>query len=434
MALDKFIELAPNPRKLNDGHKYTVFLSYRSVNRSWVIALHDALVEIGHTVFIDQKELVPGQKLRQSIEEALMCSQAGVMVWSNQAADSNWVRDEYDVLRNRTMNEEDFYFVPIRLDSSQLPPVADAQLFIDFSSYPDGPNGGELMQLMHGIVGEPLSDEAMRFAQEISDATQEAEAKIKAALLAGDAEWLIELINTGGDAWEVTPQLVSKAIEALIRIEHHEDACEMAKNLVEQFPNAIRPKQMLAHIYTRAGSQDDVKNAQRILGELIAEGHRDPETLSLYAKTWFERYTSSGDTPESRDKQLLRTARNNYLQGFENSRDDTYCGINAATKSLIIGGDDEKAKATEIAKRVTERLPSEITPGMDYWDGATIAEATLIAGNVQQAAELYQKAIDLAPEETGSLKSTFRSVLDLSEQLNLTEAEKNILHSPFAHL
>ena len=65
MAYSDFIRLAPEPRELTGDQQYNVFLSYRSVNRAWVIALHDALVQAGHKVFLDQVALVV-HKLRRT--------------------------------------------------------------------------------------------------------------------------------------------------------------------------------------------------------------------------------------------------------------------------------------------------------------------------------------------------------------------------------
>ena len=44
-------QFAPKPRALGDGDKWNVFLSYRSVNRSWVLNLYDVLRELGHECF-----------------------------------------------------------------------------------------------------------------------------------------------------------------------------------------------------------------------------------------------------------------------------------------------------------------------------------------------------------------------------------------------
>ena len=432
-SLTKFLELAPDPRPLTDGQKYSVFLSYRSVNRKWVISLYDALTLAGHAVFLDQKELVTGDKLRRALEDALRCSAAGIMIWSNASADSDWVRDEYDAMQNRVKDRDGFCFVPVRLDNSELPQFAKAQLFIDFANYPDGPNGGELLRVLHGIVGQPLSDEAMRFAELLSEQSSEAEALVASAIDIGDPEYLRELYDEGGLAWEVSPHLKSRIVEGFARLGVPNQAIEIAESVVSDFPDALRPKQMLAHLLTRTKTSDGLKNGQRILAKLYAKGERDPETLGLYAKTFFETYLTGGTDDESRNKALLQRSRDLYEEGFLASRDDTYCGINAATKSLLLGGDDV-AKAQRIASEVATRLPSEIVTGMDYWDAATIAEATLIAGRIRDAARLYAEAIACAPLENGSHQTTYDQIKTIARSLNLSADETMTLAEPFGHL
>lgn len=433
MAYADFIRLAPAPRILTGDQKYTVFLSYRSANRAWVIALHDALVQAGHVVFLDQVELTPGANLRQSIEEALMASQSGVLIWSNADHDSQWVRDEFDLLKDRMTNDPDgFFFVTVLLDDSQLPPMVRNQLFLDFSSYSDGPNGGELLRLLHGIVGQPLSDEATQYSEELSENARSAANAIESALGNGDSLHLKELGCSTHECWQISPQLGCKVAESLVRLGDTESALELLERLSEKFPRALRPKQLQAHALTRFNCSDSLREAKRILRGLVSDGHRDPETMGLYAKTWFEEYIASGESRSTRDKQLLRVAINHYLDGFRSSRDDTYCGINAATKTLLLGEDNAISEAKSIALAVRNRLPESVNPEMGYWDAATIAEATLIVGDVDKAAELYQWAIDLSPMEKASHQSTFRSLLTLSDIYRLTDEQRMKLSRPFS--
>ncbi len=47
----EWLKYAPKPRELGGTDKWNVFLSYRSVNRAWVLNLYDVLRELGHKVF-----------------------------------------------------------------------------------------------------------------------------------------------------------------------------------------------------------------------------------------------------------------------------------------------------------------------------------------------------------------------------------------------
>ena len=165
MALPiEWTRLAPTLQPLRDGEKFHVFLSYRSVNRIWVLNLYDILHELGLQVFIDQVVLAGGDELIRVLEEGLGKSQAGVLVWSAAAADSDWVRREYQAMLGMVTEKEGFRFVPLRLDDTKLPLFAAGLTFLDFRSYPDGPNGGELLRLLYGITGLPLSLDAAHFA------------------------------------------------------------------------------------------------------------------------------------------------------------------------------------------------------------------------------------------------------------------------------
>jgi hypothetical protein len=79
-------KLVPPPRQLADSDQWSVFLSYRSANRAWVMNLYDVLRRYGHKVFLDQCVLIAGDQLIARLEDALATSQAGVLVWSSAAS------------------------------------------------------------------------------------------------------------------------------------------------------------------------------------------------------------------------------------------------------------------------------------------------------------------------------------------------------------
>src|SRR5262249_3100628 len=116
------------PRTLEPGERYTVFLSYRSANRAWVLSLYDVLRRFGHKVFLDQVELAPGDELITRLEDALRGSQAGVLVWSAASRDSEWVRKEYQTMDRQATKRPNFRFVPVKLDSTEAPEFAENRI------------------------------------------------------------------------------------------------------------------------------------------------------------------------------------------------------------------------------------------------------------------------------------------------------------------
>ena len=98
---DELTKFSPKPRELTGSDQWNVFLSYRSVNRPWVLNLFDVLREQGHKVFLDQCVLKVGDELTARLEEALKKSQAGILVWSASTQDSDWVRREYQAMERQ---------------------------------------------------------------------------------------------------------------------------------------------------------------------------------------------------------------------------------------------------------------------------------------------------------------------------------------------
>ncbi len=190
----------------------------------------------------------------------------------------------------------------------------------------------------------------------------------------------------------------------------------------------------MAHVYTRIETSDSVKQGRRILSTLYSEHHRAPETLGLYAKAFYVQYLKSGDQPDTRDGGLLRQSRNYYREGFDNSSDDTYCGINAATKTLLLSEPGSKDDTKAIADEVLRRLPKENLGAYGYWELATIAEAKLIQERVDEAAKDYLRAVDHSPGEQGSHRVTPASVRDLCNVLCLSDADRATLEASFKHL
>jgi tetratricopeptide (TPR) repeat protein len=414
MIPKEWLQYAPKPNDLKDGQKWNVFLSYRSVNRGWVLNLYDVLTELGFKVFLDQYVLKPGDSLVKTLEDGLEQSQAGILVWSNAAKDSEWVRNEYDVLLSKSTNDKQFYFIPVKIEKSALPVFAKTKLFVDFGDYPDGPNGGDLLRLVHGVVGKSMSDEAVHFAWEQDEASGIAVAKITAAIKNGRGDKLKQLFNEAGLPWKSTASLACKAAEGLIKLGNEEDAIEMLRQIEKDFPKSIRPKQLLALALARRAKGSDLDDAQDILGELYALNHLDPETLGIYGRTWMDRYKMSGNIAE------LRQSRNYYAEAFEKAPDDYYTGINAAAKSIMLGEND-KGKA--FAEKVELLVGNKAVPG-DYWRTATIGEVMLIQQKYTEAADLYQQAIDIAPTEKASHISTAKQATLLLEKMGASDEDK----------
>ncbi len=76
------------------GHKYHVYVSYASVDRSWAQELFRALERRGIEVFLDQRRLEPGAQWPGTPPTDLRLSQHLLVLWSENARESDWVQRE----------------------------------------------------------------------------------------------------------------------------------------------------------------------------------------------------------------------------------------------------------------------------------------------------------------------------------------------------
>ena len=407
---NEWTQLAPPPPALGEGHRWHTFLSHRSVHRPWAMKLYDVLYRHGYGSFLDQFSLRVGDSLEEQLDRGLSESRTGVLLWSPENADSEWCMKEFRAMLARRGREEDFHFVTLRL-KGELPEEVAGDVWLDFSEHADGPNGDALMRLLFALADQPMTPKAAEFAVRKQDEARQITRRLEGAVELGNVDGIRDLAQEGGVLWSSSASLGSVAAEALVRLAAYDEALTLLDHVQEGFPRAVRPKQLRALALARRGQGDDLMQAREILTTLRADGHRDPETLGILARTWMDTYVQSG---KRRD---LRKSRKLYADAFEHAPDDTYTGINAAAKSVMLG---DLEAGCGYARRVLERL--EQAPPTEYWGHATRAEAHLILGDHDLAVQGYDEAVLDHSEEAGSHAATLLQARRLREPLGLDDA------------
>ena len=95
-----------------------------------------------------------------------------------------------------------------------------------------------------------------------------------------------------------------------------------------------------------------------------------------------------------------------------------YTGINAAAKSVFLQTDEDLRKGREYATDVQRWIGRKAIPA-DYWKSATVAEAHLILGDYEAAAQVYKEAIEIAPNDKGSHDTTWKQASRLMAVLRV---------------
>ncbi len=126
-----------------------VFLSYDRDDAAKARAIAEALEKAGHTVWWDFR-IKGGAEYSKEIEQALADADAVVVLWSKQAIDSGWVRDEAAAGRDRGR------LVPVRLDEAQAPLGFRQYQCIDLSSWKGrgAPPLDEVLTAIDSVTGD----------------------------------------------------------------------------------------------------------------------------------------------------------------------------------------------------------------------------------------------------------------------------------------
>ena len=155
------------------------------------------------------------------------------------------------------------------------------------------------------------------------------------------------------------------------------------------------------------------RTASRLLERADLPGPVRADTLSLLGRLLKERCRSAkGDARRT----LALQSADAYERAIQVHR-NPFSGINAATM-LRVAGNLERSEA--IARDVLEQIDADRkTAGNadDYWTLATLGEAHLLLGHLDQARSFYASAVRMADQNVGDIASMRQQVLLLQHDL-----------------
>ena len=133
-----------------DGNDHMqVFISHNIANKADARLLAAELVGRGVGVWFDEWNIRPGESITAGIEGGLAKSDVFVLIWSSQAAQSNWVGTEVRAYLRRRVDDATLRIVPIMVDETPLPVlVADYRGFV--IQAPD-----DYQKIAHDLTGNP---------------------------------------------------------------------------------------------------------------------------------------------------------------------------------------------------------------------------------------------------------------------------------------
>ncbi|NVJ60446.1 MAG: tetratricopeptide repeat protein [Gammaproteobacteria bacterium] len=189
------------------------------------------------------------------------------------------------------------------------------------------------------------------------------------------------------------PALISIIIEKLLDKGSFTEADQLIEQALERSPDDLRLRQLFGLSMSR---QSKLEKAMNTLQQLNKSFPNDDETMGILGGLFKRVWSNTGDNT------YLNRSGKLYQQGWKNSRErNTYLGINAASIKLWQG----KLEETQaIAKSITEqfkvkqqilsdKLPNQ-QQSLNFWDKETLAQAYFLAGQSDEAFNLYKELLD----------------------------------------
>jgi tetratricopeptide (TPR) repeat protein len=356
---------------------FHVYVSYRSTDRLWALSLVPRLEGAGYKVFFDQREVVPGDVLAGQLKEALARSHSAIVLLSRGWLESSWCRAEEDMLVSRAIEEPAFRLVPARLDDVDMPAFLRSRISFDFSDRQCA-EGPEVDRLLYALVGRtpPPGDTPSGRVETREARTIDAfVSQIKAAASSEPARVLgaVKEWRQLGVA-DSTPIVV--AAEVLIQ----QNRPDLALDILGERNSGVRARQLRGLALAK---EDRTAEAIQLLEQLRHEGELDPETGGLLAGRYKDQWR------RSRDHAAREAACQLYRETYERTG-DPFNGINAAAMALQCG---DKVAMSLLASRVREAVEKLPAAARDHWILATLGEAYLLEGRVDEGRAFYRKAV-----------------------------------------
>jgi len=193
-------------------HRFEVFLSYNSADRTDVSSLASYLRDLGISVWFDQWMLIPGTAWQKALHEGISSSQT-VAVCVGHSGVGPWENAEMMLALDRALKDSDYRVIPILLPSApadnhiELPPFLNLYSWVDFRVGLNDPEATR--RLIAGIKGNipgPSQEPAASFSV---NTTNSAPQQSLTASQNIDLDVLSRCLSVIGIPDDIQPELVS---------------------------------------------------------------------------------------------------------------------------------------------------------------------------------------------------------------------------------
>jgi hypothetical protein len=131
---------------------HQVFISYAQADKSVARQIADALRGAGLKVWFDEWALMPGDSIRQRIDEALRASDLLLVLLSPSSVNSRWVQTEWNAALSSELKARGVTVIPALIADCEIPPLLASRMYLDLRIDLEGGIRRLIQQL--GVVPE----------------------------------------------------------------------------------------------------------------------------------------------------------------------------------------------------------------------------------------------------------------------------------------
>ncbi len=142
-----------------ETQRYDVFLSFASPDSAWVTTLEEQLRALGLNVFLDRRELNPGDNFVIGLSDGLRNSRSLAIVLSQHSVQRPWVETEWTSYMAKHGGEGTI--LPVLLETVEKPTILEARIPIDATHRDAAKVASEIAQAI-GKPGQLTEDDSRR--------------------------------------------------------------------------------------------------------------------------------------------------------------------------------------------------------------------------------------------------------------------------------
>ena len=116
-----------------------LFISHSSADKPFVRRLHDDLVTLGNTAWLDEREIGVGDPIVENLQQGLDWADYVVLVLSKSSVASNWVKTEWQSTYWDEIGSGGVTVLPILLEDCTIPRFLRQKKYADFRNAPTDP-------------------------------------------------------------------------------------------------------------------------------------------------------------------------------------------------------------------------------------------------------------------------------------------------------